>query len=704
MGNPGKHIITIRMYTFPGGPISTPENAPPRSEPRRMPNLRKHAAGSVPVPFFPWYGRRNSLRIRESSAFSPSIPKAMSYQSIKRVLGESRLERKCLLLFGVCLLGLILASFLIYGNQTEKLVDETEKLSNAQNRNHGKLLVDQMMYIEHWERLNADPNDPQALELVKYLTATLSKEDYRGGFIKPDGNSGIPIIEPVRTRESADVSGGSSDSANTSLPPKKEPLSAFDEKVLQECVKVGSSQSNTPKYFEDQSNPTEYVYYQPIWAEEEACAICHHAMRLNTFQSPQPAGGELGVGTPVSKGDLLAIAKVTITNPYQSTQDKRYENRAILWTTAIVTASLAMFGSYLIIRYVIVKPLRHLRDVSDAISHGDHSQRAEISTGDEFETLAVAFNRMLGHLVSAQEELRQVNADLDGKVDELAQVNMRLYEMNTIKSDFLATMSHELRTPLNSILGFSDVLGSIDSLDEKQRRYVKNIQTSGRMLLEMINDILDLAKIESGKMEIKLTDFHLAQVIAAQCDMARPLTEKKNIDLLVRVREDLPPMHQDQARVQQILNNLLSNAIKFTPEGGRITVTAGRDGEQSLVMQVADTGVGIAEEDQQVIFEKFRQGRQGVLGGDAMTREYSGSGLGLSIVKELCKLLGGEVKVESELGKGSTFTVRLPWKLQEQPRLDSALVEGFEEFTKPRLDFPTHHVHEVASVESQAGK
>ena len=150
-------------------------------------------------------------------------------------------------------------------------------------------------------------------------------------------------------------------------------------------------------------------------------------------------------------------------------------------------------------------------------------------------------------------------------------------------------------------------------------------------------------------------------------------------------------MHQDQARVQQILNNLLSNAIKFTPEGGRITVTARQGEEDHVVLQVTDTGVGIAEEDQQAIFEKFRQARVGVSGGDAMTREYPGTGLGLSIVKEICKLLGGEASVKSELGKGSTFTVRLPWRLKEQPRLDSALTEGFEEFAKPRLDFPRNH-------------
>ena len=192
-------------------------------------------------------------------------------------------------------------------------------------------------------------------------------------------------------------------------------------------------------------------------------------------------------------------------------------------------------------------------------------------------------------------------------------------------------------------------------------------------------------------MDIRLTDFRVSQVVAAQCDMARPLTEKKNIDMETQLPADLPPMQQDQARVQQILNNLLSNAIKFTPEGGRITVSVVRDDENFLVMQVSDTGVGIAEEDQQTIFEKFRQGRTVAPSGDAMTREYSGTGLGLSIVKELCRLLGGTVSVQSVLGKGSTFTVRLPWALQEQPRLDSSLIEGFDDFAKPRFEFVRDH-------------
>jgi len=377
---------------------------------------------------------------------------------------------------------------------------------------------------------------------------------------------------------------------------------------------------------------------------------------------------------------------VQVTIPNGPMQAALNWNLAILIATAIVTAFLAVLASYLIIRYVIVKPLRHLRDVSDAVSHGNISLRADIHTGDEFESLAIAFNRMLRHLVTIQEELRDVNVDLDAKVDELAQMNMRLYELNAIKSDFLATMSHELRTPLNSILGFSDVLGSIDSLNEKQKKYVQNIQQSGKMLLEMINDILDLAKIEAGRMNFRLSDFRIEAVVGAQCDMARPLAERKNIDLLTDFAADLPQMHQDQARVQQILGNLLSNAIKFTPEGGRIDVRVYSD-RRSAVLEVADTGVGIAPEDQQTIFEKFRQGRTAMPGGDAMTREYSGTGLGLSIVKELCKLLGGEVAVASQLGRGSTFTVRIPWRLEEPHRPDPSVGMELEGITKPRLEF-----------------
>ena len=345
-----------------------------------------------------------------------------------------------------------------------------------------------------------------------------------------------------------------------------------------------------------------------------------------------------------------------------------------------------MLTSYAIVRYVIVKPLRHLRDVSDAVTRGNIALRAEIHTGDEFEELSTAFNRMLRTLITIQDELRQANVNLDGKVDELAQVNMRLYEMNLLKSDFLATMSHELRTPLNSILGFSEVLAGIHSLDDKQKRYVQNIQKSGKTLLEMINDILDLAKMESGKMEIRLTDFRMQQIIAAQADMARPLAEKKNIDLETTSNPTCRPCARTRPACSRSSTTCFPTPSSSRPRAGRVSVAAARDEKDYLVLRVSDTGVGIAEEDQQVIFEKFRQGRVGVPSGDAMTREYSGSGLGLSIVKELCKLLGGEISVASELGKGSTFTVRIPWMLSEPARSDAPLGEDFDQFVQARFE------------------
>jgi signal transduction histidine kinase len=225
------------------------------------------------------------------------------------------------------------------------------------------------------------------------------------------------------------------------------------------------------------------------------------------------------------------------------------------------------------------------------------------------------------------------------------------------------------------------------------------------MLLEMINDILDLAKVESGKMEVRLSEFKINALVAAQCDMARPLAEKKNIDLNCEAPASLPPVRQDQAKVQQILNNLLSNAIKFTPEGGRIVVSALRDGASAeggsgdLRLKVADTGIGISPDEQQLVFEKFRQASGALPDGDAMTREYSGTGLGLSIVRELCRLLGGDVSLESELGKGSTFTVRLPWVLEETPRLDAQLREDLEVFTRS----PRAHETPVAAVATVEG-
>ncbi len=561
----------------------------------------------------------------------------MAYRTFKDILGETSLERKCRFLFGLCLLVLITGSFWWYGSSTEELVYAT-------TRSTGRHLVDAIMLQYHWKTLEPEQQYASAIE---FLSRTLQSEQYQSWLLKPDA---IPEERGKYSRLDAAV------------------LTYFQDRQPDTSPKGGPPSSSTEYREFRTADNAEYHYYQPVrW--RSSCAGCHKYLGMigDTAATPdaEPAGRPRVL---LADNDLMAVVKVVM--PDSTTRKAINWNRAILAATAIMTVFLAMLAAYAIVRYVIVKPLEHLRDVADEVRRGNVQARAEIHTADEFEELGVAFNRMLRGLVDSQEDLRKANTNLDDKVDELAQANLHLYEMNRLKSDFLATMSHELRTPLNSIIGFSDVLGSIESLDDRQKRYVQNIRSSGRMLLEMINDILDLAKIEAGKMEVRPGVFRLESIVSAQCDMVRPLAERKRIDLAFDIGPGLDDLEQDPAKVQQILANLLSNAVKFTPEGGRIDVRARladeAGGDPDLLLDVIDTGVGIAEEEQQAIFEKFRQGRVFQTGDDAMTREFSGTGLGLSIVRELCRLLGGDVLLESQLGRGSRFTVRLPLRLSSR--------------------------------------
>ncbi|MDZ4780868.1 MAG: ATP-binding protein [Planctomycetia bacterium] len=589
----------------------------------------------------------------------------MSYRSLKRIVGETSLERKCRFLFGACLFLLISGSFLAYSRQTELLVER-------QNRSTGKFLAKSFVTNRHWsvyqQKDESAPGGDDFGLSVKALQDEMRGNDYVATFLRHNITENEFTSKPVDDKEW--------DVLTDKFPIHRPDFVATDELGEPEAFSAVSPDGS------------KYQYFQPVRASSERCVICHTLVRP-PYWTEQMTEAEASVaGAKLQIGDALGLVKLEF--PRAQAERDLQRNRATLASLAVVTVFLAMIASWAIVKYVIVKPLNHLRDVSDAISRGNMEMRADIQTADEFEELGIAFNRMLRHLMAVQQELREVNADLDGKVDQLAQANMRLFEANRLKGDFLATMSHELRTPLNSIIGFSDVLASIRTLDEKQRRYVLNIQKSGKVLLEMINEVLDLAKIESGKMNVRPASFRIEHVLHAQCDMARPLTEKKNIDLDLHIQPELPELYQDQAKIQQIFNNLLSNAIKFTPEGGRITASAAQEGNE-LVMMVADTGVGIAPEDQATVFEKFRQGSSASPTGDAMTREHSGTGLGLSIVKELCRLLGGEVELESELGKGSTFTVRVPYQLNDVSNLQGTLIEAANDLARATTRLEQEH-------------
>jgi signal transduction histidine kinase len=603
----------------------------------------------------------------------------MSYRSIKRVLGETSLERKCRLLFGACLLVLITGTFWWVENIAGKLV-----MSSTQNQASdlvGVILIKlHSVYFETRETLD-DPNKKEAREWLTEIIADFEEsQDYTHQVVSLEPDYWIEAIEAKPPQD--EVEWELMRKLERKQQKREEELAqvALDaQRGLTDTLNE-NFEDDLPPVFVDRVLPNEkggeYHYFKPV-VFEQTCTYCHKsAVEVGSFSAAE-------IGDSLSAKPPMMAMKVVL--PYEETRKAINKSRAILIAVAILTVFVAMVTLYLIVRYVIVKPLKHLRDVSDDVSRGKMEVRAEINTNDEFEDLAQSFNRMLRHLTETQAELRRVNTDLDVKVDELAQLNMRLYEMNRLKDDFLANMSHELRTPLNSIIGFSEVLHGINSLTDKQKRYAGNIQKSGRLLLEMINDILDLAKMEAGKMEVRPTEFRIDSVVQAQCDMVRSLAEDKNIDLNVEVQPGLAPVYQDQAKVQQILTNLLSNAIKFTPEGGRIDVRARQDEDGQLELTVADTGVGIAEEDRDIIFEKFRQSSS-ILGEDGLTREYSGTGLGLSILKELCKLLNGEISFESELGQGSTFKVVLPWAAADQPRRRSDLDAKLHDMTMPKAD------------------
>ena len=263
---------------------------------------------------------------------------------------------------------------------------------------------------------------------------------------------------------------------------------------------------------------------------------------------------------------------------------------------------------------------------------------------------AVAVNNAKTHL-----QTQKMASTLKEQRDELNIKTQELAAASKTKSEFLANMSHELRTPLNSIIGFSEILhdGTFGAINEKQSRYVNNILISGKNLLGLINDILDLSKVEAGKMELQYEEFNILDAINEVTTVTAPLASKKNIVMETKIDPELTTIMADKGKVKQILYNLISNATKFTPEKGLITIDGQRVGDMAQV-EVKDSGIGITKDDQQKLFRSFIQL-------DASTsREYNGTGLGLVLVKRFVELHGGEVRLESEPGKGSSFIFTIP--------------------------------------------
>jgi signal transduction histidine kinase/CheY-like chemotaxis protein len=351
----------------------------------------------------------------------------------------------------------------------------------------------------------------------------------------------------------------------------------------------------------------------------------------------------------------------------QSTLDEmnaRLARYAGIGGAIVLGASLIAFLFSSRLQRVISNPVLSLAHTAKVVSERkDYSLRAEKRTDDEIGFLIDRFNEMLTQIEEHEKEIQEVN-------EQLVQSEQRARAATQAKSHFLANMSHELRTPLNAIIGYSEMLQE-EAQDSGQESFIpdlKKINRSGRHLLDLINDVLDLSKIEAGKMELYLETFDIPNLLEDVSTTVQLLVQKNSNTLEVRCPANLGAMRADMTKVRQSLFNLLSNASKFT-KNGKITLEGAREISPTkadwIVFRVSDTGIGMTPEQQDRVFEAFSQADS------ATARDFGGTGLGLTITKTFCRMMGGDVALTSEPGKGTTFTIRLPTEVRE-PKAESA--------------------------------
>jgi signal transduction histidine kinase len=307
---------------------------------------------------------------------------------------------------------------------------------------------------------------------------------------------------------------------------------------------------------------------------------------------------------------------------------------------------LALVGGF-VISWAFILPVRAAQTFLHDVAEGHFGRTVRIVNRDEFGALARQLNE-------TSRELARLDAEQRKAGDELRSLNAQLEQASLAKSAFLANMSHELRTPLNAILGFTEMVldGLYGDVPADFKEPLTDIQTNGKHLLRLINDVLDLSKIEAGRMELALGEYSVHDVVETVRASLRSLAAEKGLDFEVTVQDDIPEVYGDGKRITQCLLNLAGNALKFTKQG-RVAIEVERDGDM-LRYAVSDTGIGIPSDQIDAVFAEFRQV-------DAtITRQFGGTGLGLSITKKFVEMHGGRLWVESELGKGSTFFFTIP--------------------------------------------
>jgi len=345
-------------------------------------------------------------------------------------------------------------------------------------------------------------------------------------------------------------------------------------------------------------------------------------------------------------GQLVAAEEARMASLRSGIQAADRHSLRLMAGFAAASIALALLGGF-VISWSFILPVRAAHDFLSEVAEGRFGGTIVVPNRDDFGALAEHMNRMSG-------ELRRLDDEQRVAAEELRRLNDRLSQASRAKSEFLANMSHELRTPLNAILGFTELM--LDELygevPPTLREPLTDIQTNGRHLLRLINDVLDLSKIEAGRLELGGGQYSVQEIVDVVHTSLRSLALEKGLAFTATVPPDIPPAQGDGRRLTQCLMNLAGNALKFTRHG-RVDIDVRLDGE-SLVYRVSDTGIGIPKDEVENVFAEFRQVDA------AITREYGGTGLGLSITKRLVEMHGGRIWVESELGKGSSFFFTVP--------------------------------------------
>ncbi len=361
---------------------------------------------------------------------------------------------------------------------------------------------------------------------------------------------------------------------------------------------------------------------------------------LSAFQKVDPPGWRVFVEEPLS----VAFA------PIQAAIGRT--------ATLLVVFLLVAIATSVLLARNLARPIEAIQGAAARIGSGSLDQRIEISSRDELGALADEFNHMAARLEASyaglENQVQERTSELAAANAALDEKSRQLEAASRHKSEFLANMSHELRTPLNAITGFSQVLRKqlFGEINEKQAEYLDDILGSSRHLLSLIDDVLDLSKVEAGQMELQVAPFSLPEALERGVVIVRERATREGVEVSMTADPDVDTVIGDERRIVQVIFNLLSNAVKFTPEGGTVNVATDRhDGE--VRVSVSDTGPGIAPEDHDRIFEEFQQA-------DAGREQSEGTGLGLALSKRLIELHGGRIWVDSEPGRGSTFVFTLP--------------------------------------------